>query len=95
MCLEWKCARHINAEDMTEFQASSFLVGCRELSDVLNAHCVNIPLNEEDSPDHQCAIIADWTFRHPPLARFIKPILSIPERERSYCGHSLFAVHRP
>ncbi len=93
LCIEWKRARRVDAEDMTDLQASSFLAGCRELSGVLNAHCGDIPLNEEDSPDCQYAVIADWAAKHPFQARLIRPILSIPEAERSYRGRSLVTIH--
>lgn len=93
LCLEWKRAVRVNAEDMTDCQMASFLSGCRELSAALNAYRGEVLPNEEDSPDRQYALVADYARRHPLLAGLVKPLLSIPEAERSYRGRSLVNIH--
>ena len=93
MCLEWKRAVRVNAEDMTDRQMESFLAGCRELSGVMNSYCGEVFSDEEDSPDRQYAMLADYARRHPLLARLLSPLLEIPESERSYRGRSLVNIH--
>ncbi len=93
LCLEWKRAVRVNAEDMTDRQMASFLSGCRELSAALNAYRGEVLPNEEDSPDRQYALVADYARRHPLLAGLVRPLLSLPETERSYRGRSLVTIH--
>lgn len=93
LCLEWKTARKVHAEDMTDTQLDSFVRGCVELSQALSG-VGEIAVNDaEDDPDRQYAALADYAVRHPFAARWIRPLLEIPKRERSYAGHSLVPIH--
>lgn len=93
LCLEWKRAVRVNAVDMTDCQMASFLLGCGELQDVLNAYRGEVLPDEEDSPDRQYALLVDYARRHPLLAGLMRPLLSIPEPERSYRGRALVTIH--
>ena len=94
LCLEWKTATRVNAEDMTEGQLGSFLGGCRQLATVLAASRVAVtPLKEDDSPRGQHAALQRYALRHPLAGRLLKPLLSIPESERSYGTRPLVAIH--
>ena len=94
LCLEWRDSVRVNAEDMTEGQVGSFVVGCRELSAALVSYQGPItPLAEEDSPRGQYAALRDYAARHPVMARLIRPLLDIPETEREYGARELAIIH--
>ena len=94
LCLEWKDATRVNAEDMTEGQLGSFLDGCRRLASAFAGYGGDVtPLAEEESPRGQYNALQRYALRHPLAGRFLKPLLSIPESERSYGNRSLVAIH--
>lgn len=94
ICLEWKEAVRVNAEDMTEGQFDSFLSSCRRLSEVLTAYRGDVsPLKEEDSPRGQYDTLQRYALRHPLAGRLLKPLLSVPEAERAYGDRPLVAIH--
>ncbi|MBO7721250.1 MAG: hypothetical protein J6T01_02485 [Kiritimatiellae bacterium] len=94
ICTEWKEAVHVNAEDMTEGQLGAFAEGCRLLAKALSEYRGRIvPLSDEDSPARQYDELRCYSLRHPIAGRLIRPLLEIPERERSYGGRRLTAVH--
>ena len=94
LCLEWKEATRVNAEDMTEGQFDSFLVCCRRLSEVLTAYRGDVsPLKEEDSPRGQYNALQRYALRHPFAGRLLKPLLSAPEDERAYGDRPLVTIH--
>ena len=94
LCLEWKDSDRVNAEDMTEGQLGSFAVGCRDLSAALARHRGPItPLAEAESPDGQYAALRRYAERHPVMARFVSPLLDIPESERTYGDRELAIIH--
>ena len=94
LCLEWKEATRVNAEDMTEAQLGSFLGACRQLSRVLADYCgATAPLAEEDSPRGQYDALQRYALRHPFAGRLLGPLLSIPEAERSYGDRPRVTIH--
>ena len=94
LCLEWKEAARVNAEDMTEGQLGSFLDGCRRLATALAGYGGDVtPLREEDSPRGQYNALQRYALRHPLAGRFLKPLLSIPESERSYGDRAVVTIH--
>ena len=94
LCLEWKDAARVDAENMTEGQLGSFAEGCRMLSDVLSRYAGPVaPIVAEDSPEGEYGILQRYAERHPVTGRLLKPLLSVPEAERSYGNHPLVTVH--
>lgn len=94
LCLEWKDATRVNAEDMTEGQLGSFIVGCRQLSEVLVSYDGHVaPLPEDDAPRGQYNVLQCYALRHPIVGRLLKPLLSIPESERFYGERPLVTIH--
>ena len=64
------------------------------LSDVLFRYTGPVaPIAAEDSPDGEYEILQRYAERHSVAGRLLKPILSIPETERSYGNHPLVTVH--
>ena len=94
LCLEWRDAVRVNAEDMTEGQLGSFVTGCRDLSAALIRYQGPItPLTEAESPDGQYAVLRRYADRHPVMACFVSPLLDIPESERTYGDRELAIIH--
>ena len=94
LCLEWKSAARVNAEDMTDGQLDSFLDGCLSLSAALAAYRGPVaPLEEEDSPRGEYAKLDCYALRHRLAGRVVGPLLSVPEAERTYGGRRLVTVH--
>ena len=93
LCLEWRTARTVNAEDMTDAQLAGFLAGCRTLSRALAAYRGEVVAAAEDSPEAQHAALAGYAARHPLAGRLLRPLVDIPEAERSYRGHELVTIH--
>ena len=94
LCLEWKASERVNAEDMTEGQLGSLVEGCRNLAEALSRyHGPITPLAEADSPRGQYGALRDYAGRHPVMARLIRPLLDIPEAERSYGARELAIIH--
>ena len=94
LCLKWKSAARVNAEDMTDGQLRSFLDGCISLSEALAAYRGPVArLEEEDSPRGEYAKLNCYAIRHRIAGRLIRPLLSLPEAERSYGGRRLVTIH--
>lgn len=93
LCLEWKEARRVNAEDMTEGQLGSFLDGCVRLSRALAAFTGPVAPLGEDAPDRQHAQLAAYAARHPFAGRLLRPLLGIPATERTYGARPLVTIH--
>lgn len=94
LCLEWKDSSRVNAEDMTDAQLVSFVEGCRELSEAFARFRGTVtPLPEEDSPRGQYDALQRYALRHPFAGRLLKPLLSLPEAERSYGDRPLVTIH--
>ena len=84
LCLEWKEARRVNAEDMTEGQLGSFLDGCVRLSRALAAFTGPVAPLGEDAPDRQHAQLAAYAARHPFAGRLLRPLLGKPVTSSTY-----------
>ena len=94
ICLEWKPATRVDAEDMTEGQLGGFAEGCRRLAEILGRFRGQVvELAAADSPEGQYATVARYAERHPVAGRLLKPLLSIPETERSYADRRLVPIH--
>ena len=94
LCLEWKEAERVNAEDMTDGQLGSFLQGCVLLADALAAYRGPVaPLAEADSPRGEYGELSCYALRHRLAGRLLGPLLSIPEEERTYGNRKLVTIH--
>ena len=94
LCLEWKEAERVDAEDMTEGQLGSFAEGCRTLAGALSRYRGPItPLAEADSPRGQYETLRGYAERHPVMARLLSSLLDIPESDRDYGDRELAIIH--
>lgn len=94
LCLEWRPSVRVNAEDMSDAQAASFLAGCVELSKAVNAFAGPVrPLEEGDSPRGEYNELLCYSLRHPIFGRLLNGLLSIPESERDFSGRALVTIH--
>ena len=94
LCLEWKEATRVNAEDMTDGQFASFVDACRRLAETLAGYRGEVtPLSETDAPRVQYDALRSYALRHPVVGRILSPLLSIPESEWSYGSRSLVTIH--
>ena len=94
LCLEWKASTRVDAEAMTDAQLDGFLAGCKELAAAFGRYrgTVAAPA-EEDSPLVQHERLRRYALRHPIAGRLLKPLLAIPEGERTYGSRPLATVH--
>jgi len=93
ICLEWRAATRVNAEDMTDAQTDSLLEGVLGLQAVLaRAPDVAEP-PDEDAPERQYARLSAYAERHPVCARLLRPLLAIPEEDRAYGMRPRVAIH--
>ena len=93
LCLEWKETSCVPAERMTDGQCESFIAACRRLSDVLSDYADDVRELGEESPEALYAQIESYARRHPVAARLIRPLLEIPEADRSYHGRTCVTIH--
>ena len=93
VCLEWKDAVCVNAENMTEGQFASFAAACRALPDVLGRFGGALRPIGEDAPERQYGALAEYASRHPLAGMMLKPLLSIPESARTYGGRACVTIH--
>lgn len=94
LCLEWRPSTRVNAEEMNDAQAASFLAGCVDFSKTLNEFTGAVrPLEEGDSPRGEYNELVCYSLRHPLFAKLLKPLLSLPKEERDFSGHRLVTIH--
>ena len=89
---EWRAAKIVFPEDFTDAQIESFVSGCVELSKSLSTILENRPnLNSKIGDDY--ATLVDYAARHRLVGRLLRPLLSIPESERTFGSHPVTLVH--
>ena len=93
LVLEWKEAKCVNAEDMSDAQFASFVDGCRRLSSVLFAYRGELRPVGEDDPELQHAQLAAYAERHPLVGRLLRPLLDVPEARRTYGSRARATIH--
>ena len=94
LVLEWKPSVRVNAEDLSDAQLDGFLEGCLRLRAALDAYCgADLSPAEEDSPVRQYDALQRYALRHRLVGRLLRPLLRVPEPERTYGGRPLVTIH--
>lgn len=93
ICTEWIDVKHVNAEDMTDAQADSLIDGYLQFSDAISDVEGVVERREKESVEFFHAQLVQYGKRHPIVARFIRPLIEIPENQRSYSGCRLVCIH--
>lgn len=92
--LEWRSSTRVNAEEMNDAQAESFLAECVAFSKTLNDFTGAVrPLAADDSPQGEYHALVTYSRRHPLSAKLLKPLLSLPREERDFSGRQLVTIH--
>lgn len=90
-CLDWSPAETVPPEKWTDGQLESFVAAYASFSKVLN-RTTDVGAPEDDAAFF--ATISGYARRHPCVAWLLKPILDLPEDERTYRpGESLVVTH--
>lgn len=94
LCLEWKDARMVNAEDMNDAQLNSFVDGCGMLSCELRKAKMFTPIvQSDDMPETQYAMLSSYLHAHPLAGRLMRGLLDLPVAERTYGELKLAVIH--
>lgn len=93
LVLEWKEAKCVNAEDMSDKQFVAFAEGCKRLSAALSVYRGPVREMDEDDPEFQYGKVFAYAARHPLVGWLLRPLLDIPERERTYADRCLVTIH--
>ena len=93
--MEWREAKTVFPEDMTERQIESFVAGCVKLSAALQKArgVLGITSPANLTPDELFENILQYVRRHPVAGRLLKRLAEIPEAERTYGTHPLAVIH--
>ena len=92
--MEWKDAKVVYPEDMTERQADSFADACVSLSNALQGARDFAPVADSPlAPERLYEDVERYARRHPLAGRLLKDILSVPEDERTFASRPLVVVH--
>ena len=91
---EWREATTVFPEDMTAAQRQGLVDGCVRLSDALQTVPTFTPIAESPlAPERLYSTLADYAARHPVASRLLKPLLSLPEAERTFGSRPLAILH--
>lgn len=91
---EWRDVVSVRPEDMTDGQIDGFIAGCREFSAALQAARDYTPVvGSSLDPVSLYEMLVGYVRRHPLAGRLLKPLLEIPEAERTFGARRLFVVH--
>lgn len=93
LVLNWKDAKCVHAEDMSDRQFVAFADGCRRLSSVLASYRGGLRPIGEDDPNSQYALLAAYAEKHPLVGRLLRPLLEIPAPQRTYGDRELVTIH--
>jgi len=97
LCLEWKQVRCVNAEDMSDAQAASFVDVCCGLSAVLAGYRGPLAAEAEDDPGVQYASLSGYvarrTLSRPLVKRLLASLLSVPNADRTYGARARTVIH--
>lgn len=95
--MEWREAKTVFPEDMTERQIESFVAGCVKLGEVLELVRVSAGRGDRDgtenTPEGLFENILQYVRRHPVAGRLLKRLAEIPEAERTYGTHPRAVIH--
>lgn len=93
LCLEWKEAVRVNAEEMSEDQASSLLSGCVRLSGILQCAQDVADPPEEETTEFMRERLVRYCTRHPFVGRFLRELAELPDEVCMYGSRKLVTVH--
>ena len=93
LCLEWKEVVRVNAEEMSEWQASSLLSGCVRLSGILQRAQDIADPPEEEATEFMRERLARYCARHPFVGRFLRELAELPDDACMYGDRKLVTVH--
>ena len=95
--MEWKDAKTVFPEDMTERQVESFVSGCMKLGEVLGRGRASVRGRDADgtgrSPEALYGDLVQYVQRHPVAGRLLRGLTGIPEAERTYGTHPRAVCH--
>ena len=93
--MEWREAKTVFPEDMTERQIESFVAGCVKLSAALQkaGGALGITPPTDLASERLHGDVADYVRRHPVAGRLLKRLTEIPEAERTYGTHPRAVCH--
>lgn len=92
--MEWKDARVVYPEDMTERQIDSLVDACVRLSAALQSVRDFAPVaGSQLDPELMYEDVARYVSRHPVAGRLLKGLVSVPAEERTFGDRPLAVVH--
>ena len=95
--MEWKDAKTVFPEDMTERQVESFVSGCMKLGEVLGRGRASVRGRDADgtgrSPEALYGDLVQYVQRHPVAGRLLRGLTGISEAERTYGTHPRAVCH--
>ena len=92
--MEWKEAKVVYPEDMTERQIDSLVDACARLSDALQSVRDFEPVaGSQLDPELMYEDVARYVSRHPVAGRLLKGLVSVPAGERTFGDRPLAVVH--
>ena len=92
--MEWKDAKVVCPEDMTERQADNFVDACVRLSAVLQAVRDFEPVaGSPFEPECMYEDLSNYVSRHSVAGRLLKTLVSVPAEERTFGARPLAVIH--
>ena len=94
LCMDWREARRVEPERMTDAQFLNLVEGVRSMAGALKSY--SGPFSDyagEDRPESHYDALVRYATRHPLAGRLLKSLLALPGRMRSYAGWELVPIH--
>jgi len=92
--MEWKDAKVVYPEDMTERQVDNFVDACVRLSAALQSVGDFKPIaGSPHDPERMYEDVERYVSRHPVAGRLLKGLVSVPAGERTFGDRPLSIVH--
>jgi len=92
--MEWREAKVVFPEDMTERQLESFLAGSAKLSEALQSMTEYEHVEETSrAPERLYASLAGYAKRHPLSSRAFADLLSVPAERRTFGTRKRAVIH--
>jgi len=92
--MEWRDAKLVFPEDMTDRQIESFAAGCQVLSQWLQKTQSYFPLAGTSlEPERLYAVVANYARRHPVAGYLLRELTSLPVERRTFGRRPLSVLH--